>query len=280
MSNAELNFTEREENKMELCSIASGSSGNCICAGTDSCHVLIDAGISGKRIEAGLNSIDLKTEEMQAILVTHEHIDHIAGLGVISRRYGLPIYATAPTIEAILHTKSVGKIDESLFHTIEPDETFRIGDLAIEPIHISHDAADPVAYRLNQEEKSMAVMTDLGTYDDHIVEKLKNLDALLLEANHDVRMLQAGAYPYPLKQRILGDRGHLSNELSGQLLGQVLHDNLKHIILGHLSKENNYPDLAYETVRLEVDLGENPYKASDFPMFVAKRDEASQKIEF
>ena len=112
------------------------------------------------------------------------------------------------------------------------------------------------------------------------MEKLKNLDALLLEANHDVRMLQAGAYPYPLKQRILGDRGHLSNELSGQLLGQVLHDNLKHIILGHLSKENNYPDLAYETVRLEVDLGENPYKASDFPMFVAKRDEASQKIEF
>ena len=106
------------------------------------------------------------------------------------------------------------------------------------------------------------------------------MDVLLLEANHDVRMLQAGAYPYPLKQRILGDKGHLSNERSGQLLGKLLHDHLKHIVLGHLSKENNYPELAYETVRLEVELGDNPYKGDDFPMFVAKRDEVSQKIVF
>ncbi len=265
---------------MELCSIASGSSGNCICAGSDTCHVLIDAGISGKRIEAGLNTIDLKTEEMQAVLITHEHIDHIAGLGVIARRYGIPMYATEGTVNAILNTKSVGKIDESLFHVIEPEVNFTIGDLTIEPISISHDAADPVAYKIRQQEKSMAVMTDLGKYDEHIIDKLQNLDVLLLEANHDVRMLQAGAYPYPLKQRILGDRGHLSNELSGQLLGQVLHDDFKHIILGHLSKENNYPELAYETVRLEVETGENPYKGDDFPMFVAKRDEVSQKIEF
>lgn len=265
---------------MELCSIASGSSGNCICAGTDNCHVLIDAGISGKRIEAGLNSIDLKTAEMQGILVTHEHIDHIAGLGVLARRYGLPIYTTAGTRDAILQTKSVGKVDENLFQVIEPGKEFSIGDLTIEPIPISHDAAEPVAYKMYQDGKSMAVMTDLGKYDDNIVEKLQNLDVLLLEANHDVRMLQAGSYPYPLKQRILGDRGHLSNELSGQLLGQVLHDHFKHIVLGHLSKENNYPDLAYETVRLEVELGENPYKGDDFPMFVAKRDEVSQKIEF
>ena len=146
--------------------------------------------------------------------------------------------------------------------------------------NISHDAADPVAYKIRQQEKNVAVMTDLGTYDDHIVEKLQNVDVLLLEANHDVRMLQAGAYPYPLKQRILGDKGHLSNERSGQLLGKVLHDHLKHIVLGHLSKENNYPELAYETVRLEVELGDNPYKGDDFPMFVAKRDEVSQKIVF
>ena len=265
---------------MELCSIASGSSGNCICAGSDTCHVLIDAGISGKRIEAGLNSIDLKTADMQAVLITHEHIDHIAGLGVVARRYGIPMYATEGTINAILNTKSVGKIDESLFHVIEPEVDFTVGDLTIEPISISHDAAEPVAYKIRQQEKAMAVMTDLGKFDDHIVDRLQNLDVLLLEANHDVRMLQAGAYPYPLKQRILGDRGHLSNELSGQLLGQVLHDNFKHIVLGHLSKENNYPELAYETVRLEVEAGENPYKGDDFPMFVAKRDEVSQKIEF
>ena len=205
---------------MELCSIASGSSGNCICVGSDDCHVLIDAGISGKRIENGLNSMDLKTADMQGILITHEHIDHIAGLGVIARRYGIPMYATGGTVDAILHTKSVGKIDEALFQVIEPEREFMIGDLTIEPVSISHDAADPVAYKIRQQEKNVAVMTDLGTYDDHIVEKLQNVDVLLLEANHDVRMLQAGAYPYPLKQRILGDKGHLSNERSGQLLGK------------------------------------------------------------
>ena len=188
---------------MELCSIASGSSGNCICVGSDDCHVLIDAGISGKRIENGLNSIDLKTADMQGILITHEHIDHIAGLGVIARRYGIPMYATGETVDAILHTKTVGKIDEALFQVIEPEREFTIGDLTIEPVSISHDAADPVAYKIRQQEKNVAVMTDLGTYDDHIVEKLQNVDVLLLEANHDVRMLQAGAYPYPLKQRIL-----------------------------------------------------------------------------
>lgn len=263
---------------MELCSIASGSSGNCICVGSDSCHLLIDAGISGKRIEAGLNSIELKTAEMQGILITHEHIDHIAGLGVLARRYGIPIYATAGTINAILHTRSVGKIDEELFHEIAPEVSFTIGDLTVEPISVSHDAADPVAYKIRQQEKSLAVMTDLGTYDDTIVEKMRGLDILLLEANHDVHMLQAGSYPYPLKQRILGDRGHLSNERSGQLLGKVLHDNFKTVILGHLSKENNYPQLAYETVRLEVTMSESPYKGDDFPMYVANRDVPSELV--
>lgn len=265
---------------MELCSIASGSSGNCICAGSENCHILIDAGISGKRIEAGLNSIDLKTADMQGILITHEHIDHIAGIGVLARKYGIPMYATAGTIEAVLKTKSIGKVDASLFHPVTPGVDFVIGDLTIEPISISHDAADPVAYKIKQPGKSAAVMTDLGTYDDRIVEKLKNLDVLLLEANHDVRMLQAGSYPYHLKRRILGDRGHLSNELSGQLLSEVLHDDFKAIFLGHLSKENNYPELAYETVRLEVTLGDNPYRGEDFPIYVANRDDVSQKVVF
>ena len=265
---------------MELCSIASGSSGNCICVGSDDCHVLIDAGISGKRIENGLNSIDLKTADMQGILITHEHIDHIAGLGVIARRYGIPMYATGETVDAILHTKTVGKIDEALFQVIEPEREFTIGDLMIEPVSISHDAADPVAYKIRQQEKNVAVMTDLGTYDDHIVEKLKGLDVLLLEANHDVHMLQVGSYPYPLKQRILGEKGHLSNELSGRLLGEVLHDHFGTVFLGHLSKENNYAELAYETVRLEVTMGDNPYKGDDFPMYVAKRDEPSELVRF
>ena len=127
---------------LELCSIASGSSGNCICVGSDNTHLLVDAGISGKRMEQGLNQMELKTSEMQGILITHEHIDHIAGLGVLARRYGIPMYGTAKTIEAVLHTKSVGKIDERLFEVIYPNETFTIGDLTVKPISISHDAAD------------------------------------------------------------------------------------------------------------------------------------------
>lgn len=265
---------------MELCSIASGSSGNCIYTGTDAAHILIDAGISGKRIEAGLNEIGLKTAEMQGILITHEHIDHVAGLGVLARRYGIPLYGTKGTIEAVKNMKSVGKIDESLFHEIEPEQTFDIGDMTIEPIAISHDAAEPVAYKVKQGQKTAAVMTDLGFYDARIVQKLQNVNALLLEANHDVRMLEMGPYPYPLKQRILGDRGHLSNENCGRLLGEILHDNFKAVVLGHLSKENNYPQLAYETVRVEVDMGENPYRADDFPMYVAKREQASCRIAF
>lgn len=265
---------------MELCSIASGSSGNCIYVGTENGHLLIDAGISGKRIEEGLNSIGLKTAEMQGILVTHEHIDHVAGLGVLARRYGIPLYATKGTIESVKRMKSVGKIEETLFYEVEPEREFEIGGMSIEPIAISHDAAEPVAYKIKQGQKSAAVMTDLGYYDTRIVQKLQNVDALLLEANHDVRMLETGPYPYPLKQRILGERGHLSNENCGRLLGEILHDNFKGAVLGHLSKENNYPQLAYETVRVEVDMGENPYRASDFPMYVAKRDEASCRIEF
>ena len=263
---------------MELVSIASGSSGNCICVGTEETHVLVDAGISGKRIENGLNSVDLKTSEMDGILITHEHIDHIGGLGVLARRYGLPMYATEKTISAILRNSSVGKIDPELFYPILAEEEFTIGDMTICPHSISHDAADPVAYVMQQGEKSMGVITDLGKYDDNMIDKLQGLDVLLLEANHDIHMLQVGAYPYPLKQRILGERGHLSNEASGQFLGRLLHDEFKTVVLGHLSKENNYPELAYETVRQEVTFGDNPYKGNDFPMLVAKRDSVSDRI--
>lgn len=264
---------------MKLCSIASGSSGNCIFAGSDTTSLMIDTGISGKRIEEGLNFIGHTAKEIDGILVTHEHSDHISGLGVVSRKYGIPIYTTKGTKEAILNTKNVGKIPEDLFVEIEPDVDFTIGDITVSPVAISHDAAQPAAFILRQPGKSMAVMTDLGKYDSYIVEKLQHLDVLLLEANHDVHMLQVGTYPYYLKQRILGERGHLSNELSGQLLSEVLHDNFKTVILGHLSKENNYEKLAYETVRLEVDMADNPYKASDFPIQVAKRDCVSQIVE-
>ena len=264
---------------MRLCSIASGSSGNCVYVGSNQTHLIIDTGISGKRIEAGLNEVGLKTGEVNGILITHEHSDHICGLGVVARKHGIPIYATKGTIEAILKTKTLGDIDKELFHEIEPDADFGIGDVTVSPVVISHDAAQPTAYIVRQNGKSFGVITDLGKYDQYMIERLQRLDVLLLEANHDIHMLQVGNYPYYLKQRILGDRGHLSNELSGQLLGQVLHDHFKTVLLGHLSKENNYEKLAYETVRLEIAMGENPYKGDDFPIYVAKRDTISQIIE-
>ena len=263
---------------MDFFSVASGSSGNCICLGSDQCHVMIDAGISGKRIEEGMNTYDYTTSDMDGVLITHEHSDHIQGLGVVARKYGLPIYATKGTADAILQSSSVGKIDPSLFHVIEAGKTFFIGNLEIYPMSISHDAADPVAYLVSDGRHRVGIVTDLGYYDADIVSHMEGLDALLLEANHDIHMLQVGAYPYPLKQRILGERGHLSNETSGQLLGQILHDGMQHILLGHLSKENNYDELAYETVRLEISLGDNPYRGNDFPIEVAKRNRPSSLI--
>lgn len=263
---------------MELFSIVSGSSGNCICVGNDRNHVMIDAGISGKRIEEGMNAFDYTTADMDGILVTHEHSDHIAGLGVVARKYGIPIYTTRGTADAIINSSGVGKIDPGLFHIIEGGTPFEIGELTICPMNISHDAAEPVAFLVSDEKSKVGVVTDLGMYDDNMISSLSGLDAILLEANHDINMLQVGSYPYSLKQRIIGDRGHLSNERCGQLLCEILHDDMKHILLGHLSHENNYPELAFETVRLEVTMGDNPYRGNDFPIEVARRDQVSSRI--
>ena len=263
---------------MRLCSIASGSSGNCIYVGSDDTHLLVDTGISKKRIEEGLKELEIKGDEIDGILITHEHSDHIQGLGVFSRKYEVPIYATPGTIEGILSYSGLGKLPDGLLHPIHTDEPFNLGDITVDPFVISHDANEPSGYRMECGGKSVAVATDLGQYDEYTVEHLKNLDAVLLEANHDIHMLEVGGYPYYLKQRILGEKGHLSNELSGQLLCDILHDNLKHIVLGHLSKENNYARLAYETVKLEVTLADNDYKGEDLDMFVAKRDTVSQIV--
>jgi len=263
---------------MRLCSIASGSSGNCIYAGSDHTHLLVDTGISKKRIEAGLKELDVKGEELNGILITHEHSDHIQGLGVFSRRYEIPIYATPGTIRGIKESRSLGRMPEGLLHEIDVDKMFSLGDLNIKPFEISHDAYQPSGYRIESGDKAVAVATDLGVYDEYTVENLSGLNAVLLEANHDIHMLEVGPYPYPLKRRVMGERGHLSNELSGRLLCDILHDDLKFVMLGHLSKENNYERLAHETVKLEVTLGDNPYKGDDIPITVASRDTVSQIV--
>lgn len=269
---------------MRLYSIASGSSGNCIYVGEGDTHFLVDTGISFKRIEAALNSENLTAKDLTGIFITHEHSDHISGLGVISRKHHIPIYATRETVAQIKRSTSLGAIDEELYHEIEPDSFVTIGDLTVHPFSISHDAANPVAYRFATAAaaaayKAVAIATDMGCYNEYIVNNLSGLNAVLLEANHDIRMLQTGAYPYPLKQRILSDSGHLSNEASGKLLGRILNDNMSHVLLGHLSKENNYEALAYETVRLEVVMSDNKYNGSEFDMQVARRDCPMKMIE-
>lgn len=265
---------------MRLCSIASGSSGNCIYVGSVSTHLLVDTGISKKRIEEGLAELEITGEELDGILITHEHSDHIQGLGVFCRKYKVPIYATRGTIAGICACKTLGNMPDGLFHEIVSDEEFDIGDLTVKPFSISHDANEPTGFRIEGEDKAVAVATDLGIYNDYIIEHLKNLDAVVLEANHDVHMVEVGPYPYPLKRRVLGDYGHLSNELSGRLLCRILHDKMKHVVLGHLSRENNFPELAYETVKLEVTMGDTPFNGKDIPLMVAERDKMSKILCF
>jgi len=261
---------------MRFVSIASGSSGNCIYAGTENSHILVDAGISARRIEKGLFELGVKPAEIDGICVTHEHSDHIKGLGILARKYEIPIYGTEGTLKEIRKTKSLGEYPAELLKPIMPDVKFSVGDMEVMPFHIDHDAADPVAYRIQSGNKSLAVATDLGHFNQYTIDHLLDLNAVLLESNHDLRMLETGPYPYYLKRRIMGDFGHLSNENAGRLLNCIMNDRMKYILLGHLSKENNLPELAYETVRLEVDMGDCPYKSSDFYMAVAGRDEMTE----
>lgn len=266
---------------MRLCSIASGSSGNCIYVGSEQAHILVDAGISCKRIEEGLKKAQITGKDISAVFVTHEHTDHIQGLGVLSRKYKIPVYATKGTIDGIFNgSRSIGTVDLELFHEISLDQDIQIQDMQIRPFHISHDAKEPCGYRFTAQRKTTAVATDMGTFDEYTINNLQGVDAILLEANHDVRMLQAGPYTYALKQRILSDRGHLSNDNTGLLLNKILHPNLKHILLGHLSKENNMPELAFETVKFEINAADTPYRAEELDIHVVTQTEVGEVFSF
>lgn len=268
----------REDAIMRLVSIASASSGNCIYAGTENTHILIDAGISNQRIERGLNEIGVRGSELDAVFITHEHSDHVKGLGVLARRHGVPVYATQETLEKIGQMKYLGEYPRELLRPVRPDAEVVVGDMVVKPFRIDHDAADPVAYRIRGGRSCAAVATDMGHFDQYVIEHLQGLDAILVESNHDVRMLETGPYPYYLKRRILSDYGHLSNDNAGRLLNCILHDHLKYILLGHLSQQNNYEELAYETVRQEIDQGDHGYRAADFHISVAARERMSQII--
>ena len=238
---------------MQLYSIASGSSGNCIYAGDDERGFLVDVGTSFKKVREGLCEQGLSLDRLEGILITHEHSDHIAGLGALLRKVPVPVYATADTIQKIWEKCNMNNISPELFHSIRSGEEFAVSDYVIHPFRISHDAVDPVCYTLKKDSSKVGIATDMGTYGDDIIENLGDCDIVLLEANHDINLLQVGPYPYALKMRILGDRGHLSNDASARLIREIVHRGLKTVILGHLSEQNNFPELAFNTVAYELE---------------------------
>lgn len=236
---------------IKFCSLSSGSSGNCQYIETDRTKILIDSGLSGKKIESLLLSIDVNPNEIDYILVTHEHIDHVKGVGVLSRRYDIPIFANEKTW--ISMGRLIGNIDDKNIRIIQSEKPFELDDLGIYPFNIFHDAAEPVGYSFYYKRTKISIMTDTGWVNDNMKNAIKGSSLYLIESNHDIQMLKEGSYPWPLKQRILGTKGHLSNKDAARILTEVLTGNGEIVLLGHLSKENNKPKLAYETVREHIE---------------------------
>lgn len=260
---------------IKLCSLFSGSSGNAIFLSTDRVKVLIDNGLSARKIEQALVSIGENPADLNAILVTHEHDDHIKGVGVLSRRYNLPIYANEMTWTIM--EGSLGNIIAGNIKCFETGRVFEICDLTVEAFHIPHDAGEPVGFNFYAQQRKITIATDIGHINQGLVECLKGSDVLFLEANHDVELLKTGPYPQWLKMRILGDRGHLSNEAAGQLVAEMAEMGTKMFILGHLSRENNFPELAYQTV-CNVLMTKNIYAGKDIMLDVARRDRVSTPL--
>jgi phosphoribosyl 1,2-cyclic phosphodiesterase len=231
---------------MWFCSLYSGSSGNCIYVGANRTNILIDAGLSGKSIIGALDEIGISPKDLNAILVTHEHDDHIRGVGILSRRFNIPIFANNNTWMAM--KGKVGEVKEENIKFLNSDEPFEIGDIDISPFKTPHDAAESVGFSFQNKGKKVSLATDIGHVNDYIINKIEGSDILLLESNHDVEMLKFGPYLYVLKRRILSDIGHLSNDDAGTAILKLIKDKYMTVILGHLSKQNNYPELAYKTV--------------------------------
>jgi len=227
-------------------SVASGSCGNCHYIGFEGTGILVDAGLSGKKVRENLESIDIGMDGLKAILITHEHVDHIKGAGILSRKHDIPIYANARTWQEM--GDKLGKVSPENIQVFETGRSFDIGSLRIKAFGIHHDAADPVGFCIDNGKKKLSIATDTGCICDEIRGQLHDSDIVVLESNHDVEMLKMGAYPYHLKRRILSSSGHLSNEDAASFCVELANEGVKRILLAHLSRENNFPELAYETV--------------------------------
>lgn len=259
--------------------LASGSNGNCIYFGDGETHLLIDAGISSKRITEGLESLAVRPEKLSGILISHEHWDHIQGLFVFSKA-GVPIYATDETVSMIRYADKKHQIPDVLYRPFEAGESLKIGALSVSTVPTHHDAANPVSYRIRSSGGDFAVLTDTGYIDQKMQESFRGLTGLLLESNHDVRMVEAGRYPYPLKRRILGKNGHLSNESASAFVSETISPTLKLLILGHLSEENNLPELAHLEMETALNRLEADRRAKDLELFVASRYEPTPVFSF
>jgi len=240
---------QRTEYPLAVCVLASGSKGNAIFVSNGETAILVDAGLSGIEIERRLESKNLNPRMLDAIFVSHEHSDHIQGVGVLSRRFHLPVYITPKTMEAAAN--QLGRIKNVRF--FECGVSFMVGSLTIHPFSISHDAVDPAGFTISHADRKIGIATDLGIGTAVVKEHLKLCDVLILEANHDPAMLAEGPYPWPIKQRIKGRTGHLSNEDAYKLLNEIGHRNLKHVILAHLSEINNTPQHALKAVDRKLD---------------------------
>ena len=236
---------------LQVCVLASGSSGNSIYVASDKTRILIDAGLSAKQTAVRLGQINVVPESINGICVSHEHGDHVAGIRVLQKRHGIPVYTNAGTLSGIRRMPKSGEISAKVFQT---GSTFKIGDIGIDPFSVPHDAYEPVGFRLQTAETTVGIVTDLGMITSLVREKLKGCHAIIVESNHDEDLLREAPRPWPLKQRIRSRQGHLSNMGAAQLISECATDALEHVFLSHLSSDCNTPDTALRTVASQLRL--------------------------
>ena len=249
---------------INLISLFSSSKGNCTYVCSENTKILVDIGVSTKRLVESLNSLEISPEEIQGILITHEHSDHIKGIKVFSKKYNVPVFASKKTWPTLVSLE----LDNSLKNDFEPNKSFLIGDILVTPFSIPHDAIDPCGFNLICQGEKVTVATDIGHITPKLLNSFENSNAILLESNHDINMLRAGNYPYLLKQRIIGNYGHLSNLSSAETVEYLIKKGTKKFILAHLSEDNNMPSLALETVKSR--LYSNHIDLTDISIEVAK----------
>lgn len=224
--------------------------GNCLYVESENTKLLIDAGVSLKKIEAGLETLNVSPSSLDGILVTHEHSDHIQSLGNLSKKFNLPVYANSETFDAM--PKQTDKISTENINKFKVAEKFQIKDIEVNPFSIPHDAANPCGFNITNNSDKISIATDIGHMTNDILKQLEDSKFILLESNYDTEVLKCSKYPYLLKQRIAGPNGHLSNDVASKVINYLLQGNLKTAMLGHLSKESNFPELAYQTVVDEI----------------------------